>query len=95
MFLSIFLSNSIDQKPCIKSRNDVTNTNGTDTIACYLMDKIASNNRNDVIKVRTKPTPRAALKRAIVLEEETVYIFIVEKSTYIPTVKKIIIGILV
>ena len=60
------------------------------------MESIASKIKNEVTKVKTKPTPLAAWRRAMVLRlEDTVYIFIVENKAYIPMAKKITIGILV
>lgn len=93
--LSIFFSRSIDQKPCKNNRKLVKKTKDVDNNTFSLIDSIASNNKKDVTSVKTKPTPLAARNRAIVLSDDTVYIFIVDKRTYIPTVKKIIIGILV
>ena len=70
--LSTFFSNSIDQKPWSSNRKLVKNTSGADIIIFSLIDKIASNSKKAEAKVRTNPTPRAALNNAIVLEEDTV-----------------------
>lgn len=69
---SNFFSKSIDQKPCKNNRNDVKNTKGNDINMLCLIDKIASYNKKDVTRVKTNPTPLAALKRAIVFEDDTV-----------------------
>jgi hypothetical protein len=81
IILSNFFSSSIDQKPCKNNRKEVRKTRGAETNRLCLSDNIASNNKNDVTSVNTNPTPLAALKRAIVFEEETVYIFIVDNKT--------------
>lgn len=60
-----------------------------------LTERIASYNKKDVTKVSTNPIPLAARSKAIVRDEATLYIFIVDNKTYIPALKNKITGIFV
>lgn len=56
---------------------------------------MASNNKKEVRSDSTNPTPLAALKRAIFLIADTVYMLEVKQSAYIPIANKRNIGTLV
>src|SRR3989339_1141359 len=71
------LARSLDQKPWKKRSKETKKINKTCKTISALIEKIVSNNKNAVTKVRTKPTPFAARASAIVRIAATVKILVV------------------
>jgi len=70
--LSKYFSRDIDQKPCKNIGNEITNTEGKNINIGNLTENKLSNIKKKVKSVKTKPTPLAALNKAIVLIADTV-----------------------
>lgn len=68
--LSKFFSKDIDQKPCRNIKKELTKINPDETKGFCLIESMASNTKNEVTRVKTKPTPLAALNSAMFLNVE-------------------------